>query len=105
MVDEVRWTLAGRYPLAGVKTGLRKVVAFFDSMGGIMRGSKPAVGKLIVAENKGYVVECSPIRTNAGRRDQYRPLHLCRLTIRNGKITEGRHFFADPKGADNILTG
>ncbi len=96
MADDVVWTFSGDHPLAGVKTGIKEVIAFFDSMGRIMGKSNPTIEKLIVAENDRYVIECSHIRTNlpGGPNIDH---HVCVLwTLEQGKIVSGRHFFADP---------
>jgi ketosteroid isomerase-like protein len=103
MADNVTWTFLGRHKLAGVKTGIDQVVAFFDIMGGIMSKSKPTVDKLVIGSNDNYVIECQHIRTN--REDGINiDHHVCVLwTFENGKIISGRHFFADPKSADTFF--
>jgi hypothetical protein len=103
MADYVTWTFPGHHPFAGVKSGIDQVIAFFDTMGGIMNKSNPAIEKLIVAENENYVVECSHIRTNlpGGPNIDH---HVCVLwTVKNGKIVAGRHFFADPEAVDTYF--
>lgn len=103
MADNVTWTFLGRHKLAGVKTGIDQVVAFFDIMGGIMSKSKPSVDKLIIGSNDNYVIECQHIQTN--REDGINiDHHVCVLwTFENGKIISGKHFFADPKSADTFF--
>ena len=103
MADNVTWTFLGRHKLAGVKTGIDQVVAFFDTMGGIMSKSKPVVGKLVIGSNDNYVIECQHIRTN--REDEINIDHHVSLlwTFENGKIISGRHFFADPRSVETFF--
>jgi uncharacterized protein len=58
MAENVTWTFLGRHKLAGVKTGIDEVLAFFNTMGGIMIISKPGVDKLVIGSNSKYVIEC-----------------------------------------------
>ena len=104
MAEDVTWYFIGRHPYAGVKRGIDGVVAFFDSMGAIMGKSKPEVEKPIVAENADHVIECVHTRTH--REDGKNIDHFaCVLwTFRDGKIAEGRHFFADPPAVDAYFT-
>ena len=100
MADHVTWTFLGHHKFSGVKNGIDEVVAFFDTMGGIMSQSRPEVDKLIIGSNDNYVVECQHIRTDRedGNNIDH---HVCVLwTLENGKIISGRHFFADPQSAD-----
>jgi uncharacterized protein len=104
VVDQnVVWYFLGRHKLAGVKKGLEELLEFFDTMGGIMKDSKPEIEKLIVAENDRYVIECQRIKTN--RQDGINIDHHATVlwTIENGKIISGRHFFADPEAADQYF--
>lgn len=64
MADNVSWSFLGQHKLAGVKNGIEQVVAFFDTMGGIMSKSKPSVDKLVLGSNDNYVVECQHIKTD-----------------------------------------
>jgi uncharacterized protein len=103
MADDVTWTFPGHHPFAGVKTGIDEVIAFFDTMGGIMNKSNPTIEKLIVAGNEHYVVECSHIITNRAGGPNI-DHHVCVLwTVKDGKIVAGRHFFADPESADTYF--
>lgn len=103
MADNVSWSFLGQHKLAGVKNGIEQVVAFFDTMGGIMSKSKPSVDKLVLGSNDNYVVECQHIKTD--RQDGNNIDHyVCVLwTFDNGKIISGRHFFADPQSADKFF--
>jgi hypothetical protein len=104
MSDDVTWYFMGQHPLAGVKKGVGEVVAFFDQMGAIMAQSKPKMNKLITASNEKYFIECQHSSTN--RDDGINLDHHSAVlwTIENGKIIEGRHFFADPAAADKYFT-
>ncbi len=104
MSERVKWFFPGQHPLAGVKTGIEEVVAFFDTMSGIMAKSKPEINKLIVASNEKYFIECQHIQTN--RKDGNNISHDVTVlwTIENGKIISGRHFFSDPQAVDNYFS-
>jgi hypothetical protein len=103
MSEDVVWTFRGDHPLAGVKTGITEVIAFFDTMGRIMGKSNPTIEKLIVAENERYVIECSHIRTHLAGGPNI-DHHVCVLwTVVNGKIVSGRHFFADPGSVNDYF--
>jgi ketosteroid isomerase-like protein len=104
MHENVKWYFIGRHPFAGVKNGINEVVSFFDTMGKMMGSSKPTIEKLIVGENENYFIECSHIKTN--RPDGINVDHHATVlwTIRDGKIIEGRHFFADPVALDQYFT-
>ena len=101
--ENVVWFFLGQHKLAGVKNGLKELVDFFDTMGAIMKESKPSIEKLIVAENDRYLIECQHIQTN--REDGININHHATVlwTIENGKIISGRHFFADPKAVDEYF--
>src|SRR6185503_11895287 len=104
MSENVRWYFPGKHPLAGIKKGVADVVAFFDAVGGIMKESNPEIDKLIVAENDNYLVECihSKTRNKSGPNLEH---FACVLwTIKDGKIVEGRHFFADPEAVDEYFS-
>ncbi|HEY8936653.1 MAG TPA: nuclear transport factor 2 family protein [Cyclobacteriaceae bacterium] len=103
MSEEVIWTFKGRHKLAGVKNGIDEVIAFFDTMGGIMSKSNPTVDKIIIASDGNHTIECQHIKTN---RDDGINIdhHVCVLwTFENGKIISGRHFFADPQLVDTYF--
>ena len=101
--DDVKWIALGRHPLSGVRNGLAEVIGFFDAMGAVMGQSNPRVEKLVMGANDRYVVECQHVWTN--RDDGHNLDHLvCVLwTFAEGKIVEGRHFFADPSAADEFF--
>ena len=101
--ENVTWYFLGRHKLAGIKKGLHQLVSFFDTMAGIMSQSNPTIDKLIVSEKDSHVIECQRIRTN--RSDGINIDHHVTVlwTIENGKITSGRHFFADPKAVDEYF--
>jgi len=103
MREDVTWYFLGNHKFAGTKKGLSEVIGFFDTMGKIMSQSKPTVEKLIVAEKDNYVIECQHMKTN--REDGINIDHYMSVlwTIENGKIISGRHFFADPKAADDYF--
>lgn len=104
MSEEVNWFFMGQHPFAGVKKGIKEVVAFFDAMGGIMAKGNPKIEKPIVSENENHLIECVHTRTNrpdGNNLDHY----ACVLwTFSEGKIVEGRHFFADPPAVDKYFT-
>lgn len=104
MHEDVKWFFIGQHPFAGVKNGIDEVVSFFDTMGKMMGDSKPDIEKLIVCENENYFIETSHIKTN--RKDGIKVDHYATVlwTIRDGKIIEGRHFFADPVALDKYFT-
>jgi ketosteroid isomerase-like protein len=104
MAENVTWYFEGQHPLAGVKNGIEEVVAFFDTMGGIMQKSNGKMEKLVTAESDRYFIECQHSQTN---RDDGNNLdhYTCVLwTIDNGKIIEGRHFFANPEAVNKYFT-
>jgi ketosteroid isomerase-like protein len=102
--ENVVWHFMGRHPYAGVKRGIDGLVAFFDAMGAIMAESKPTIEKPIVSENADYLIESVHTKTN--RADGINMDHnACVLwRFENGKIAEGRHFFADPAEVDRYFT-
>jgi ketosteroid isomerase-like protein len=103
MDENVTWYFLGNHPLAGIKKGINEVVAFFDTMGEIMKNSNPTMDKLITASNDKYFIECQHHKTNRldGNNIDH---HSCVLwTIERGKIVEGRHFFADGPAADKYF--
>jgi ketosteroid isomerase-like protein len=104
MSEDITWFFRGNHPLAGVRKGVNEVVAFFDQMAAIMAKSKPQIEKLIVASNDKYSIECQRIKIN--RDDGINIDHHATVlwTFENGKIVEGRHFWADPQAADKYFT-
>ncbi len=104
LAENAKWIALGQHPLGGIKNGVDEIIAFFDTMGAVMGKSNPRVEKLIVSANDRYVIECQHVWTNRG--DGHNLDHLvCVLwTFENGKIVEGRHFFADPMAADKFFT-
>ncbi|MEP6795842.1 MAG: nuclear transport factor 2 family protein [Saprospiraceae bacterium] len=103
VADDAVWYFIGRHPLAGIKNGVQEIAVFFDAMGKIMGSSNPTIEKLIVGENGDYFFECSHIKTN--RPDGINVDHHVSVlwTIKDGKIVEGRHFFADPVAIDEYF--
>jgi uncharacterized protein len=104
MAENVVWYFLGRHKLAGKRNGLDEVIKFFDTMGGIMATSKPAIEKLIVAEKENYFIECQHIQTN--REDGINIDHYVSVlwTFDDGKIISGRHFFSDPESVDRYFS-
>ena len=103
LAENAQWTALGRHPLSGVRKGFDQVIAFFDAMGAVMGKSNVRAEKLVVGADDRYVVECQHVWTN--RKDGRNLDHLvCVLwKFENGKIVEGRHFFSDPKAADDFF--
>ena len=103
MSDNIRWSFPGVNPFAGKIKGIDALVAFFDRMAVIMNESKPQIEKLIVASNDKYCIECQHIKVN--RPDGINIDHHVTVlwTIENGKIVEGRHFWADPQAVDKYF--
>ena len=103
LADNAKWTALGQHPLSSVRNGFDQVIAFFDAMGVVMGRSNVKVEKLVVGANDNYVVECQHVWTN--RDDGHNLDHLvCVLwKFENGKIVEGRHFFADPQAVNNFF--
>src|SRR6185503_8596358 len=104
MSENVRWYFPGKHPFAGVKKGVAEVVEFFDAMGGIMKESNPKIEKLIVAENDDYFIECIHSRTNNPSGPNLDHFASVLWTIKDGKIAEGRHFFANPEAVDKYFS-
>jgi len=104
MAENITWYFEGQNPMAGVKKGVEEVVEFFDTMAKIMEKSRPEMDKLIVADNERYFIECQHSRTH--RQDDNNLDHYTAVlwTIENGKIIEGRHFFADPQAVDKYFS-
>jgi ketosteroid isomerase-like protein len=103
LVENVKWTFPGQNPMSGTKAGIDEVIAFFDTMGGIMGRSNVKAEKLVTGANDDYVVECQHIWTS---RDDGNNLdhHWCVLwKFENGKITEGRHFAANQFAVDEFF--
>ncbi|MDB5050961.1 MAG: hypothetical protein JWO30_4032 [Fibrobacteres bacterium] len=100
MAEDAVWYFIGRHPLAGVKKGIGEIIAFFDAMGAIIGKSKPDIQKQIVAENEAYVIECVHTKTNNPDGKNLDHYAAVLWTFKDGKITEGRHFFADPPAVD-----
>src|SRR5438045_3732648 len=94
----------GYHPVSGTKVGVDEVIAFFDTLGGLMGKSNVKVEKLVTGVNDDYVVECQHISTD--REDDHNlDQHWCVLwKFENGKITEGRHLAADQHAADEFFT-
>lgn len=103
LAENVKWTSLGQHPFSGVRIGFDEVIAFFDTMGAVMGKSNSKVEKLVVGANDTYVVECQHVWTN--RDDGHDLDHLVCVLWRfeNGKIVEGRHFYADPRAADTFF--
>ena len=104
MHEEITWSFKGNHPLAGVRKGIREVVAFFDAMNKIMEQSDPKVEKLIICEDGKHIIECQHVRTNRADGNNI-DHHVCVLwTFTDGMIFSGMHFFADPAAADKFFT-
>lgn len=104
MSDKVMWFFCGNNPFAGVRNGIQEVVRLFDQMASIMADSRPRIEKLIVASNDAHTIECQRIKIH--RADGIHIDHHATVlwTFHNGKIIEGRHFWADPRAADKYFT-
>jgi len=103
MDSNVQWIFPGHHPIAGTKSGIDEVVAFFDAMGKVMGESNVKVDKIITGANDNYVIECQHISTN--RKDgNNMDHHWCVLwTFKDAKIIEGRHFAGDQHLADSFF--
>jgi ketosteroid isomerase-like protein len=101
---DVRWHFPGRHPFAGVKKGIDGIVQLFDAMGALMGSSDARVEKLIVSANDNHVIEVQRLRTNRADGNNIDQLLCVLWTFSGGRITEGRHFFADQEEADCFFT-
>ena len=103
MAENVKWHFMGRHPYAGVKSGFQEVIDFFNTMAKLMGTAKPTIEKPIISENENHLIEC--VHTKANRPDGITLDHFAAVlwTFSNGKIIEGRHFFADPEAVDNYF--
>ena len=104
MSDDVTWFFMGRHPLAGIKTGIKEVIDFYDRMGKIMARSNPKVEKLMVSEKEDHLIECIHSKTNSTDGNNLDHFACVLWTFEEGKIIEGRHFFADPPAVDTYFT-
>ena len=104
MADNVVWYFQGQNPAAGIKSGIDEVIPFFDSMRKIMTESNGKTDKLIVAENDRYFIECQRSKTNREDGNNLEHYTTVLWTIEDGKIIEGRHFFADPPAVDKYFS-
>ena len=64
LADDVKWMFPGYHPVSGTKVGVDEVIAFFDTLGGLMGKSNVKVEKLVTGVNDDYVVECQHISTD-----------------------------------------
>jgi ketosteroid isomerase-like protein len=104
LADNVKWIFPGRHPVSGTKAGMDEVIAFFDTLGGIMGKSNVKVEKLVTGVNDRYVAECQHVSTD--REDGYNlDQYWCVLwKFEYGKIIEGRHLAADQYAVDEFFT-
>ncbi|MCX6024990.1 MAG: nuclear transport factor 2 family protein [Chloroflexi bacterium] len=104
MAEEVTWSFPGSHPASGTQAGIDAVIAFFNTMGGIMGESNVEAVKRVTGANDGYVVECQHIRTH--RKDGFEVDHpWCVLWhIADGKIVEGRHCARNPQTVDEFFS-
>jgi ketosteroid isomerase-like protein len=104
LAEQATWTFPGHHPLSGTRVGVDAIVAFFDTMGGVMASSNANVEKLVVGANEHYLVECQHIRTNRAEGPNL-DQQLCVLwSFANGKIVSGRHLAADQEALDSFFT-
>lgn len=103
MDENAVWYFIGNNPFSGIKKGIKEIIAFFDAMGKTMMSSKPTIDKVIVADNDEHFIECSHIKTNRPTGMNIDHYVTVLWTIKDGKIVEGRHFFADPIAADKYF--
>ena len=104
MSENVVWYFPGSHPLAGTKKGIKEVVEFYDKVGKIMKESKPQIEKLIVAEQGNRLIECIHSKTNRADNNNLEHYACVLWTIENGKIIEGRHFFANQDAVDKYFS-
>ena len=104
LTEDVQWTFPGRNPLSGTKTGIDAVVAFFDSMGGVMGNSDVKVEQMVMGANDRYLTECQHISTNRPGGPNLDHQWCVLWTFENGKISEGRHLAADQYAVDAFFT-
>ncbi|MGC4034318.1 MAG: nuclear transport factor 2 family protein [Chitinophagaceae bacterium] len=100
---EVRWIFPGHHNYSGEKNGIDGVIAFFDTMSGIMGSSKVQAERLFIEANDRFVVEYQHIWTN--RIDGNNLDHHWCVTwkIKNNKIIEGRHFAGNQHEVDRFF--
>jgi uncharacterized protein len=106
-LDAVRGVLAehvtlhfpGHHPLAGTKRGVAEVVAFFDQMATMQL--RP--DEYVIGADDGFVLEAQRVYSI----DEAMPFETetCVLwKLADGRISSGRHFFADQDQADAYFT-
>lgn len=104
VTEDITWTFPGQHPLSGTRVGLSNVVGFFDNMTKHMGSSNVTSQKLVTGANDGFVVESQHIKT--AREDGHNIDHqVCVLwTFKDGKISEGRHFFSNQDAANAFFS-
>ena len=103
LAENVKWIFPGQNPMSGTKAGIEEVIAFFDTMGGIMGRSNVKAEKLVTGVNDDYVVECQHIWTSRDDGNNLDHQWCVLWKFANGKITEGRHFAANQFAVDEFF--
>jgi len=103
MDENVTWHFNGSHPYSGVKNGLKEVIAFFDDMAQIMSDANLKMEKLITAENDNYFIECQQSQTQRENGPNLSHYSCVLWSFKDGKITEGRHFFSDQESVNNYF--
>ena len=94
MAENILWHIPGHHPLAGTKSGIREVLAFFDLLGKADFKAQP----LVIAEHGDYVVDHHRGWSTAGSGLDVTWCLVFRFE--EGKISEVTNFCSDQHKAD-----
>ena len=94
MADDIIWRIPGHHPLAGEKTGIDEVLAFFDQLAKAEFQAQP----FVIAEQGDYVVDHHRGWSTAGAGLD---LTWCLVfRFESGKIKEATNYCSDQHKAD-----
>ena len=98
LAPDVRWTIPGHHPLAGIKTSADEVIAFFQQLD----KSTFKATTLFMEANDEWVVELHRGWNEKGKA-QVDMLWVLVYRIETGKIKEVTNFAADQHAADSMF--
>ncbi len=96
--DDIQWIIPGRHPLAGVKSGIAEVLAYFELLA---RAGFKAEPKFLEA-NENCVVDVHRVFSTIGEVSLDGTSVLV-WTIKNGKVTEVQNFPGNQHEWDNFF--
>lgn len=100
LAEDIKWHIPGKHPLAGTKTGVKEVLAYFEKLHKGAFKAEP----IVMGVNDHFVIDCHRNWSNIEIEDNLDNMSCLLWKIENHKITEVFNFPEDQHKVDSFFS-